>query len=161
MSKPEPRVCRECGETEYHNRGCRFFKERSYGRYGPARVIESDFSPVEVSKEAIAAGCGFLCPVHGGRYETYCTLCPVVEVSEPPSLKRVVERFLDNEFPGILNECQRKHIAREIEFQWELVNIAPPPPKTEIAVGMAENRPSQTTHEIKSSTLAPDSNTAR
>jgi len=43
---------------------------------------------------------------------------------EQPSLARVVQRFLDKEWCGVLNECQRKQIAKDIEFHWELAKLS-------------------------------------
>ncbi len=46
------------------------------------------------------------------------------------SLKRVVRTFLENEWRGVLNECQRDALAKEIEFQWELAKVRAARPDT-------------------------------
>lgn len=76
------------------------------------------------------------CAAHGFKFREGCDACEsTASAPAGPELKQVVQKFLDDEWCGVLNEYQRRHIAKEIEFQWELAKLrathAPTEPSVE------------------------------
>lgn len=86
------------------------------------KSTEPQGQPANVTAKALANGVGFMCAIHGGRYETYCTLCASTASQEAPERiwldKADIECWYPTPSPGDI-EYVRADLAPSAATVWQ------------------------------------------